>query len=417
MDNLEIKNNVTKIDELLASIKEIGEGKTSKDEFKSKMDELKEAVEKRNKDVDNQLGDMETKMETKLAGMVDKISGAFANVTFQKDEEKQEYKYGRNFGEFIQKVRSKSQELKALTEGTGADGGYTVPPEFLSEILKVELESSIVRSSGARVINMNSPIVHIPAIAYSSNASGSLYGGATGYWAEEGETLTESKPEFKKIKLEAKKLIAYTEATEELQADSILSIGSLMSEVFGEVLSYEKDYAFFQGNGIGKPLGIVNAPCVATVSRTTATSVVTTDIVNMLAQFKGNLNRAVWVCNQSTLPYLYKLKDENNNYIWHPGMSGNIATGAAGTLYGRPIRITEKLPAVGTSGDLMLCDFGYYLIGERGGLRIEESIHYKFANDLKVWRMIDRVDGQPWLETPITPRNGGSVLSPFVKIG
>jgi HK97 family phage major capsid protein len=415
--DMQVKNNQTKIDDLLKSIKEIGEGKLAKDEFATKMNELKEAIEKRDKELDSQFGNMETKLEQKLAETVDKIGGAFEKVQYVKPEgkEEEEVKYGKTMGEFLSKVYTRSADIKALAEATGADGGYLVPEQHLNEILKVELEASIVRGSGARIIPMTTSIVKVPAITYKSNARGSVFGGITAYWVDEGEELTESKPKFERVTLEPKKLIGYTEATEELTSDAVVSIGGLLSQLFGETLAFEEDYELLFGNGVGKPLGVVNAPATVTVSRTTASSIVTTDVVNMLAKFKGNLSRAVWVVNQTALPFLYKLKDENNNYIWHPGMSGTIAGSAPGTLYGIPIKISEKMNAVGTSGDILLADFGYYLIGDRAGLRIDYSDHYKFKNDMKVWRMIKRVDGQPWMKEPITPRNG-TALSPFVKI-
>jgi HK97 family phage major capsid protein len=65
----------------------------------------------------------------------------------------------------------------------------------------------------------------------------------------------------------------------------------------------------------------------------------------------------------------------------------------------------------------MLCDFGYYLIGDRQQIRVEESSHFKFQTDQTVWRAVCRVDGKPWLDSPITPRAGGNELSPFVGIG
>jgi HK97 family phage major capsid protein len=417
MSELEINNNQTKIDELLKSIKEIGEGKLPKSEFETKMNELKESVENRNKEIDEKMGNMETMLETKLAQTVDKIGGAFEKVQFVKPESKNEIeeKCGKNLGEFLAKVYKNDAEIKFLAEQTGQDGGYLVPEQHLNEILKVELESAIVRGSGARVIPMTSPLLKVPAITYNSNRKGSIFGGISVYWADEGEELTESKPKFERITIEPKKLTAYTEATEELTADAMVSMGNLLGQLFGETLAFEEDYDMLFGNGVGKPLGVVNAPATVTVSRTTSSLIVTNDIVNMLAKFKGNLARAVWVVNQTALPSLYKLKDENNNYIWHPTGVGSIATGVSGTLYGIPIKISEKMSAVGTSGDILLADFGYYLIGDRAGLRIDYSDHYKFKNDLKVWRMIKRVDGQPWMKEPITPRNG-ETLSPFVKI-
>ena len=264
---------------------------------------------------------------------------------------------------------------------------------------------------------MTTPIIKIPALNMESNSAGSVYGGVTAYWTEENASKQESQPSFKRVVLEPKKLCGYTEASDELVDDAIVSMGNLLSDMFGEVLAFEEDYAFLTGDGVGKPLGVTLAPCFITVSRNSGSIIVTSDVIDMLARFKGNLSRARWICNQSALPYIYKLLDENDNFIWHPGGTGSIATSAPGTLYGIPIQITEKVPALGTTGDLMLCDFGYYLIGDRQGLKIEESMHYKFQNDQKAWRMVKRVDGQAWLDSPITPRAGGSTLSPFVGIG
>ena len=410
-------NNVTKVEELVKFIKEMDT--SNKEEFSKKFGELQEAIDNRDKEMKSQMDSIESKMstelESKMASMVDKIQGAFPKPNLV-NSQKEKKAYGDTLGEFMLKVRHRANEVKDLAESDGSTGGYLVPDEFLPEILRVEMESSVVRSSSARIIRMTKPRVTIPALNVASNAAGSMYGGVTAYWTQENASKTESQPSFKKVTLEAKKLIGYTESSDELDDDSIVSLGDLLANMFGEVLAFEEDYAFLMGDGVGKPLGITVAPAYITVSRNSASKVVTADVIEMLSRFKGNLSRAKFVCNQSALPSIYKLMDENDNYIWHPGNSGNIAQSAPGTLYGVPIMVSEKLPAVGTTGDLILADFGYYLIGDKQELRIEESMHYKFQNDQKVWRMVKRVDGQPWLDSAITPRAGGSTLSPFVGI-
>jgi hypothetical protein len=44
------------------------------------------------------------------------------------------------------------------------------------------------------------------------------------------------------------------------------------------------------------------------------------------------------------------------------------------------------------------------------------SPHFKFQNDQTAYRIIERVDGRPWLQSPITPQNNGPTLSPFVQL-
>jgi hypothetical protein len=45
------------------------------------------------------------------------------------------------------------------------------------------------------------------------------------------------------------------------------------------------------------------------------------------------------------------------------------------------------------------------------------SEHFKFQNDQTAYRIIQRVDGRPWLQSAITPKNNGATLSPFVSLG
>jgi HK97 family phage major capsid protein len=264
---------------------------------------------------------------------------------------------------------------------------------------------------------MNSPIMKIPSLNMASNASGSLFGGVTAYWGGEAAEKTESNPKFKQITLEAKKLIGYVESSDELIDDSIISMGQLLSDVFSQTIAFEEDAAFLTGNGVNKPLGIINSGATVTVNRAATNSVQTTDLVNMLARFYRRGGTPVWVINQSVLPDIYKLKDENSNYILLPGFNSNISQALPTTIYGIPVIVSEKLPAKGTAGDVMLADFRYYVIGDRQRLTIEESMHVKFKFDEKAWRFVQRVDGQCWLDSAITPRAGGQTISPFVILG
>jgi HK97 family phage major capsid protein len=100
--------------------------------------------------------------------------------------------------------------------------------------------------------------------------------------------------------------------------------------------------------------------------------------------------------------------------LWLVG--GSLAPGAPMSLLGRPLFVSEHIPNLGSAGDIAFLDFGHYLIGDRQAMTSEASIHYKFQNDQTAYRVIERVDGRPWLATAITPENGGPTLSPVVKL-
>lgn len=416
------------IKELVQEIKTMGEGKVSVDTFTTKIEELKTQIDKRNNTM-KEIQEKNTQMETdlkkqsedfanKLTDAVKEMGNSFIKNSGSNNKDVPDEKiYGKSFGEFCSKIKFNSQEFKTLSENTGSLGGYLVPDTWSREILKKSIEGSVVRAVGARKIDMPSPQFSIPAIK-STNNSGSVYGGIITYWGEESSNLEDGKtnPTFQKINLNAQKLFGYTESYEDLNMDSIIAMGPLLMELFSDAIAFEEDCKFLTGDGVNKPLGVTNAPCRVTVSRSTASQIHTDDVVNMLARFSGKLDKAVWICNQTTLPYLLKLQDAAGNYIWFPGMSGSIASQSPGRLYGLPLIISEKVSTLGTEGDLMLTDFSNYIIGDLHGLRIEESMHFKFGTDKRVWRIIKRVDGKPWLKEQITPKNGDA-LSPFVLIG
>lgn len=97
---------------------------------------------------------------------------------------------------------------------------------------------------------------------------------------------------------------------EDLTRDAFIALSPLLERVFGQSLGLEENLAFYSGDGVGKPLGVVKAPCRATVSRGTASQIHATDFVNMLARFNGNMDNAVFIANQSTIPYVYTLRDQ-----------------------------------------------------------------------------------------------------------
>jgi HK97 family phage major capsid protein len=85
-------------------------------------------------------------------------------------------------------------------------------------------------------------------------------------------------------------------------------------------------------------------------------------------------------------------------------------------LLGLPAILTEKVPALGTKGDLMLLDPSLYVVGDRMQIEIAASEHVNFLKNQMTWRVVERVDGQPWLDKPVTLQDGATQVSPFVVL-
>jgi HK97 family phage major capsid protein len=184
---------------------------------------------------------------------------------------------------------------------------------------------------------------------------------------------------------------------------------------------------------VGMPLGILKSAAMLTVTRGTSSHIEYADLVNMFASFfMGSLSRAMWIANQTTIKDLMSIVDHSGNRVFLPNSGITQATApsildrttsngmrysAAGTLLGLPIRFTEKLPPLGTSGDLILIDPTQYGVATRQNLEIGVSEHFKFNQDLISYRFKIRNDGRPmWLAPYQSADSANTKYSPFVKI-
>lgn len=305
----------------------------------------------------------------------------------------------------------------ALNETDPGGGGFLVPDQFIAQLMMIALEMAIIRPRAFN-LPMSGPYVKIPAIRDTSHAS-TLFGGVQAYWTAEAATLTESEPVFRQIALIAKKLTGYTAVSNEMLADSSISLEPLLQRMFGEALAFWEDLAFIEGTGVGQPQGLLTAPCVVSVPKETgqaATTIVAENLDKMYSRMlPSSLSRAVWIAHNDIFPQLASLSRSvgaGGNTVW----MSNIAGAPPATIYGRPVIFTEKCKTLGTTGDIYFADLSYYIIGQRQNMEMAASPHVLFTSDQTAYRFIERLDGMPWLDSAITPRNGSNTLSPIVKL-
>lgn len=309
-----------------------------------------------------------------------------------------------------------SKETKDLVESVGASGGFLVPTEFIARLYAALAERNFVRQR-ATIIPMRRRQVAIPVLDQTGTTANvpHWFGGMTFYWAEEATEKTEADPSFRKIDLVAHKLIGYTRASDELVEDTAISLEAFLMGELGFVggANWHEEYCFIQGTGVGQPLGVIPAGATITVARAADGAIGYADLCNMVENFLPTGN-GVWVITQSALSDLLQLNGPTGNpsYIW-----GNAVSGQPPTLLGYPVIWTEKCPRIGTAGDVILADWRYYLIGDRKAATVESTQFDRWRYDETSWRMVHRVDGQPWLSAPLTLQDGTSQISPFVILG
>lgn len=124
---------------------------------------------------------------------------------------------------------------------------------------------------------------------------------------------------------------------------------------------------------------------------------------------------AVWTFSPTCVPQLLQLKDGANRAIFI-SIDQGASKSPQWSLMGAPAVPTEKQPALGTKGDLMLFDPSLYVIGDRMQIEVAASEHVNFLKNQMTWRVVERIDGQPWLDNSITLQDTTTKVSPFVVL-
>jgi HK97 family phage major capsid protein len=309
-----------------------------------------------------------------------------------------------------------------LNESVPSDGGFLVQQDFSTVLLEQTFATGLLPARCRRIqISSNANSVKLNGVDETSRAS-TRFGGVLAYWLDEAGAKTESKPKFRQITLDLKKLIGMVYATDELLADAS-ALESYIRRAFPAEFGFKLDDAIINGTGAGMPLGILNGGCLVTVSKESgqaADTVVAENIWKMYARmFPASVGNAVWLINQAVWPQLFQLSlsvGTGGGPLFVP--AGGIAASPYNTLLGRPVIPVEQCSAIGDLGDIIFADFGGYLLAEKGGIESAMSIHVKFTTDESVFRFVLRIDGQPERASALTPYKGGSgaTLSHFVTL-
>jgi HK97 family phage major capsid protein len=306
----------------------------------------------------------------------------------------------------------------ALGESSGVTGGYTVPTQFSEQIQLLMAEDTFIRPR-AFVQPMTSAVMQIPYLdVTTAQAAGTPweFGGLKVAWTAEAQARTESEPQFKQLELRPWELSAYSVSSNVLLQDSAIGLEKFLYQLFAKVIGWTEEYAFLQGNGVGKPVGMLTANANIAVTRATAGKISYADCASIISRLlPASLGRAIWVVHPYGLIDLVQLRDAAGRVVWVDAMGG-ATKNIPGYLFGRPVFVSEKVPSYGTKGDLNLLDPAMYVIGDRMQLEVAASEHVNFLNNQMTWRVVERVDGQPWIEKSITLADGTSTVSPFVSL-
>jgi HK97 family phage major capsid protein len=298
-------------------------------------------------------------------------------------------------------------------ESVGPDGGFAVPPDFRASIMEAWGEDDNL----ARLFSPISTSANQLTIVTDETTPWAT-SGITGAWTDEAGTISPTKPVLKQITIPLKKVASLVHLSDEMIEDSP-AIGSYVARKMGSKLSSLVSQAIVNGDGNGKPLGLVNGPAFVQVTRTTAHKLKAEDVTNMVARLRpGGFGKAFWLAHSSVLPQLWQMLLGTM-----PIYATNYTQSPFGTLLGRPIYVSEYMAdlvsntANTNSEDLLLVNpDGYILAVKSSGVTTASTIAFAFDQGLQSFRATMRVGGQGLLSAAITRKNGSDTLSDVVGI-
>jgi HK97 family phage major capsid protein len=257
-------------------------------------------------------------------------------------------------------------------------GGYLAPDEFHRELILALEEHNVMRRI-CRIISTSSGELQIPVVATQGTAS----------WLGEAEEISTSDTNFGQVTLNAHKLGTMIKVSQELLDDSEFPLDSFMADDFGRRLGVLEEEAFIVGDGTNKPTGfLTNAPSVDSENAT----ITFDDVMTLFHELKPPYrNKAMFLCNDTTVKSLRQLKDNNGQYLWQAA----LVAGTPSTLLGHPVHVSRFMPDI-TAGAKVLAfgDFSYYWIADRKGRTFKRLDELFQTTDQIGFKATQRVDGK-----------------------
>ena len=257
--------------------------------------------------------------------------------------------------QFIKAVYNKDREQlstfrKAMSEGTGSAGGFVVPEEFSAEVYRIVEDFGLVAKMATR-ITMGSDTMNIPTV--SSSVSISYPGEAT--------AGSESQPVLAQVQLLAKTCVGLTAMSNELLADANVSVVDLLATLFAEAIAGEVDSQGLAGSGSPFTGILVNASVTAVTmasGKNTFAEADLGDYRDLITNVKPwamqgagyIMHRTVWADIQKK-----RTGDTTGDYFGastNPvivGVPQGYPSSTAGFLWGYPVYLSDKMPAIADS--------------------------------------------------------------------
>jgi HK97 family phage major capsid protein len=264
-------------------------------------------------------------------------------------------------------------EAKALSAGSGPDGGFVAPAEVEREILQRLAAISPMRG-----------LATVRAISAGTyRAAFSATGPASGWVGETAARPETASPALSELVFPAMELYAMPSATQAILDDALVDVDRWVAEEVETVFAEQESNAFVNGNGTTQPRGVLSVPVVADASWSWgnigvlnsgaagafAASNPSDVLIELIYALRtGYRQNGAFLMNRRTQSTIRRFKDSAGNYLWQPP----TGAGQPATLMNFPVAEAEAMPNIAANSvSVLFGDFRRgYLIVDRAGVRI-----------------------------------------------
>jgi len=285
------------------------------------------------------------------------------------------------------------ESRKTLTRLSAPDGGFWVSNEMESQIRSAK-DNFLYMREICDVMTVGAGTHGIPV--------GDL--DATAYWVGDNVEITESDPTTPagQLTLVPHDCGALLNVPNSLLRDASFDLNGYIIRRLARALAAAEEETYISGNGVAKPLGLLNAGLTGhDITTGTSDTIETVDLGDLDGQFtaayRTNLTWLMprYVRNQIKLLKTEDGGDGTGRFIWEP----DFTLGQPDRLLGYPVRETEYgFTASGSTSDgdalLILGDFRQgYAIADRVGISVRALTEVKASYNQTQFIAMMAVDG------------------------
>lgn len=278
------------------------------------------------------------------------------------------------------------EELKALSTDSDPDGGYRVPVQRSNRIIQKLTEISPIRRLATVETITLGDTLEIPREDGEFDAA----------WVGERESRPNTgTAKFGVEKITAHEMYAAPLASQKMLEDAGFDVENWINRKITEKFAKLEGQAFVNGDGVGKPLGLLAAPGVTELPSGSANGITADALIDMFYELPAEYaQNGTWLMRRSTIREIRKLKDSQGNYLWQPGIAGV----APATILDRPYVEVPDMPEIAANAYAVIF----------GDIRRA----YVVVNRRDIRMLRDPYSKKPWVEFYTTYRVGGKVVQP-----